>query len=98
MLSEDVIIDFSGFEPSQDMRSRLYFVLNQLHLKSPSKSLMHVTFTLTNGIIEGVVKITSVAENFVAKAADRHVVDVGHKLFDKALAQLDKWKSLRFEK
>ena len=98
MLAEDVKIDFSGFEPSQDVRSRLYFLLNQLHLKSPSKSLMQVTVTLTNGIFEGVVKITSSAENFVAKAADVGMNEMGHKLFDKAIAQLDKWKSLRFDK
>lgn len=98
MLAEDVKIDFSGFEPSHDVRSRLYFLLNQLHLKSPSKSLMQVTVTLTNGIFEGVVKITSSAESFVAKAADVHMLEMGNKLFDSAIAKLDKWKSLRFDK
>lgn len=98
MLSEDVNIHYSGFEPSADLRSRLYFLLNQLHLKSPSKSLMTVTFTLTNGIFEGVVKITSVAESFVAKATDVQMPALGTKLVDKAFGQLDKWKSLRFDK
>ncbi|MBX3020680.1 MAG: hypothetical protein KF799_03315 [Bdellovibrionales bacterium] len=98
MLSEDVKIDYSGFEPSHDVRSRLYYVLNQLHLKSPSKSLMEVTVTLTNGIFEGVVKITSSAESFVAKATDKTVNEMAPKLFEKAIAQLDKWKSLRFDK
>lgn len=97
MLAEDVVIDFSGFEPSQDLRSRLYYLLNQLHMKSPSKSLMTVTFTLTNGIFEGVVKITSSAENFVAKATDVHLSALSHKLVDKAFSQLDKWKALRFD-
>lgn len=98
MLAEDVKIRFSGFEPSQDMRSRLYFLLNQLHLKSPSQSFLSVTFTLTNGLFEGVVKITSSAESFVARAADVHFSQAGQKLVDKALAQLDKWKSLRFDR
>jgi len=98
MLAEDVKIDFTGFEPSQDVRSKLYFLLNQLHLKSPSQSLMQVTVTLTNGIFEGVVKITSSAENFVAKATDKTFNEMAPKLFDKALGQIDKWKKLRFEK
>lgn len=98
MLAEDVKIDFDGFEPSHDVRSKLYFVLNQLHLKSPSQSLMQVTVTLTNGIYQGVVKITSSAENFVTKAADVTVNDLGGKLLEKTLTQLDKWKSLRFDK
>lgn len=96
MLSEDVKIRFSGFEPSQELRKSVYYVLNQLHLKSPSRSLMTATFTLTNGVIEGVIKITSTAENFVANATDVHLNEVGHKLFEKIGSQLEKWKSLRF--
>jgi hypothetical protein len=95
MLAEDVKIKFSGFEPTHDARRALYFVLNQLHLKSPSQSLMDATFTLTNGIFEGVIKVTSTAEEFVVKATDAKIADVGHKLFDKLGAQLEKWKSLR---
>ena len=98
MLAEDVKIDFSGFEPSHDVRSKLYFILNKLHLKSPSQSFLSVTFTLTHGIYEGVIKVTSSAENFVAKATDVHVTELGSKLSEKLLGQLDKWKSLRFDK
>jgi hypothetical protein len=96
MLSEDVQILFTGFEPSHELRKSVYYILNQLHLKSPSRSLMTATFTLTNGAIEGVVKITSSAENFVAKATDVQLLEVGQKLFNKVGAQLEKWKSLRF--
>jgi hypothetical protein len=95
MLSEDVKIQFSGFKPSHDVRSALDILLNQLHLKSPSTSFLSATFTLTNGVVEGVIKVTSVAENFVAKASDVHPIEVGKKLFDKLGGQLEKWKSLR---
>ncbi len=97
MLAEDVKVRFAGFEPSQDVRSALYFMLNKLHLKSPSKSFLSVTFTLTNGIFEGVIKVTSTAENFVAKATDAHITGLSNKLSEKLLGQMDKWKSLRFE-
>lgn len=98
MLAEDVKVKFSGFEPSQDVRSALYYILNKLHFKSPSQSFLNVTFTLTNGIFEGVIKVTSSAENFVAKATDVQLTELGHKLSDKLLGQMDKWKSLRFDK
>jgi len=98
MLAEDVQIDFRGFEPSHDVRSRLDILLSQLHLKSPSRSFLSVTFTATNGIFEGVIKITSSAENFVVKATDKTINSLGHQLMDKVITQLDKWKSLRFEK
>lgn len=95
MLSEDVKIKFLGFEPSHDVRSTLYYVLNRLHVKSPHQSFLSATFTLTNGIIEGVIKISSSAEDFVAKASDTQLTQVGEKLMVKIGAQLDKWKSLR---
>lgn len=95
MLSEDVKIKFSGFEPSQDVRSSVYYLLNRLHLKSPHQSFLSATFTLTNGLIEGVIKISSGAENFVDKATGVHMTEVGEKLMDRISTQLDKWKSLR---
>ncbi len=97
MLAEDVNVRFSGFEPTQELRKSVYYILNRLHLKSPNKAFLDVTFTLTNGVFEGVIKITSTAEEFVAKATDVHLSDLGHKLFDKIGLQLDKWKALRFD-
>lgn len=97
MLSEDVKVMFSGFEPTADMRSSLYFVLNRLHLKSPSQSLLQATFTLTNGLFEGVIKVTSTAENFVVKATDVQFVELSEKLLSKLGDKLEKWKTLRFE-
>ena len=98
MLAEDVKVKFLGFEPTHEVRSRLDILLNQLHMKSPSRSFLSATFTLTNGIFEGVIKISSTAGNFVAKATDAHFTNLGHELMDKVVSQLDKWKSLRFEK
>lgn len=95
MLSEDVKIKFAGFEPAEEARRGLYYILNQLHLKSPSQSFLEATFTMTNGIVEGVIAVTSSAENFVAKASDSKVSEVGAKLFEKLGTQLEKWKSLR---
>lgn len=97
MIKEDMAIQFSGFEPNSDVRSNLYFLLNQILLKSPSRSFLCASFTLTNGIFEGVVKITSAAENFVAKATDVHIVELAEKLSIKVGDQLEKWKSLRFD-
>lgn len=98
MLAEEVKVKFLGFEPSYDVRSGVDILLNQLHLKSPSQSFLSAKFTMTNGIFEGVIKITSSAGNFVAKATDTHITNLGHQLMDKVISQLDKWKSLRFEK
>ena len=95
MLSEDVKIRYSGFEPSHDFRSALDILLNELHLKAPSQSFIKATFTLTNGIFEGVIKVTSAAENFVVKASDGNVAELKRALFDRLGTQLEKWKSLR---
>lgn len=97
MLSEDVKIKFRGFEPTHDMRSVIDILLTELHLKAPSQSFLSATFTLTNGIFEGVIKITSSAENFAVKAADATINGLRHKLFDTLGHQLKEWKKIRFE-
>lgn len=97
MLAEDVRIKFAGFEPSHDVRSALDILLSEIYHRSPSQSFLSATFTLTNGIFEGVLKITSTAEDFVAKAADTQVAEMGQKLMTNVIDQLDKWKLVRFE-
>jgi hypothetical protein len=97
MLSEDLKLKFRGFEPTQDVRSMIYILLNELHLKAPSQSFFSATFTLTNGIFEGAIKISSSAENFAVKAADATINGLRHQLFDKVGTQLKEWKKTRFE-
>ncbi len=97
MLSEDVKVMFTGFEPNEDVRSKLYYFLNRLYFKSPSQSFLQATFTFTNGLFEGVINITSSAENFVVKASDVHLSQLTEKLFEKVGEKLEDWKSLRFD-
>jgi hypothetical protein len=97
MQSNEMKVLFSGFEPTADMRSSLYYILNRLHLKSPSQSLLSATFTMTNGLFEGVVKVTSTAENFVVKATDAALPALGQKLFEKVGEKLENWRALRFD-
>lgn len=97
METEEIKVSYAGFEPTSDMRSSLYYIINKLSLKTPSQSIMAATFTLTNGLFEGVIKISSTAENIVVKATDVQLVAVTHKLFDKVGEKLEKWRSLRFD-
>jgi len=97
MLAEDIRLKFKGFEPTHDVRSAIDILLNELHLKAPSQSFFKVTFTLTNGIFEGAIKITSVAENFVVKVTDATINGVRSQLFEKVGAQLKDWKKVRFD-
>jgi hypothetical protein len=97
MLSEDVRIDFTGFEPSYDVRSMLDILLSEIYHRSPNQSFLQATFSLTNGIFEGAINITSKAGKFVANATDADVTDMGEKLIKNTIGQLNAWKSLRFE-
>jgi hypothetical protein len=97
MLSEDVRLLFKGFEPTHDVRSMIDILLNELHLKAPSQSFLSATFTLTNGIFEGAIKITSSAENFAVKAADATLNGLRKQLFEKLGTQLKDWKKIRFD-
>jgi hypothetical protein len=95
MLSEDFSLKFLGFEPTEEMKKRIDAILRETHLKSPSHSFLKATFTMTGGLIEGVMEVTSAAGRFVARAADNNVRDVGAKLLDGIKTELNAWKSRR---
>ena len=98
MLSEDIKLKFKGFEPSHDVRSTIDILLSELHLKAPSQSFFKVTFSLTNGLFEGAIKITSAAENFVIKATDATINGLRGQLFKETGDQLKEWKKKRFDR
>jgi hypothetical protein len=95
MLSEDFSLKFSGFEPTEELKKWIDTLLRDTHLKSPSQSFLKATFTLTGGLFEGVIDITSTAGRFVAKACDKDLRNAGSKMFDGIRGELDRWKSRR---
>jgi hypothetical protein len=96
MLTEDFKVKFLGFEPSHDVRWMVDILMTELHLKSPNKAFLSATFTLTEGIFEGVIKIRSAAGNFVAKAAGEHLPEIRQQLFSTLGSQLRDWKKRRW--
>lgn len=96
MLAEDCNVKFSGFEPSKEARSALEIILGEIYRKSPSQSFLKATFTMTGGLIEGVINVTHAAGEFVVEATDNKLKKVGDKLFDGLATQLEKWRALRF--
>lgn len=95
MLAEDFSLKFKGFEPTEEIKKAIDALLRETHLKSPSQSFLKATFTLTNGLFEGVIDITSSAGRFVSKAVDTDIRDVGSKVFGGIRNELDRWKSRR---
>ncbi len=98
MLAEDLKLNFRGFEPTHDVRSMIYILLNELHLKSPSQSFLSASFSLAGGVFEGAIKVTSSAENFVVKATDATLNGLRQQLFNNLGGQLKDWKKTRFER
>lgn len=95
MLSEDFSLKFSGFEPTEEMKKWIDALLRETHLKSPSQSFLKATFTMTGGLFEAVIDITSTAGRFVATAVDRDIRGAGGKMFDGIRSELERWKSRR---
>ena len=97
MLAEHVNVEFKNFEPTIDLRRNVYYLLNRMHFKTPSQSIISATFSMTNGLLEGVIKVSSTAENFVVRATGVEWPELGQSLFEKMGERLEKWKSLRFD-
>lgn len=97
MYTEDLIVNYQGFKPSQRAFEGLKRVTEILFNESPSESSLKATFTrLGEDQYQGILKITSSVGSFIARAEDYDLVNVGNKLMSEVRRQLNGWKNLRF--
>lgn len=92
------VIQFKGFHPSDYTVSYLQSVIAHMQEESPYGAALRATFKRQNDRIVGMVKITSAAGRFFAKAQGTRLHEVGHRLNQQMRRHLDKWKTLRLKR
>jgi hypothetical protein len=97
MYTEDIIVDYKGFKPSQRTLSRVKSMTDNLYNESPSESCIKATFVRAGkkGYM-GVVKVNSSVGSFFAKALGEDLNSLGENLFKQVRNQLKEWKTMRF--
>ena len=97
MYTQDVIVNFKGFKPQQNIVARVRSMADSLYYQSPSESCIKATFSRAGkaGYV-GIVKINSSVGSFVAKALGDDLNSLGENLFKQIRSQLKQWKTRRF--
>ena len=97
MYTEDVIVNFKGFKPTQRTMTRVKSMTDNLYYESPSESCIKATFSRAGKAgYMGILKINSSVGSFVAKALGDDMNTLGENLFKQVRAQLKQWKTTRF--
>lgn len=96
MFTNDRLLKFQGFHPSEHTRLFLDEKINLLHEEAPYGATLNAVFTRKGRIFKGVVTISSTAGKFVAVAQGTKLNVTANKIISQIRKQIDKWKSLRF--
>jgi ribosome-associated translation inhibitor RaiA len=98
MYTEDVIVNYKGFKPSQNTEAELKKVTDYLHEVAPSESSLNATFTKARGNkYQGMIRINFSEGSFFARAKDYDLESVIVKIVQRLREQLNRWKTLRFD-
>ena len=90
------LLTFSGFKPTDSLKSYLISKVEDLYDYSPYGSNFVATATLESGIFKAIVSVNSISRNFFVKTSGEAVVDVCESMVNQLRKQLDLWKAIRF--
>ncbi len=90
------LLTFTGFKPTDSLKSYLISKVEDLYDCSPYGSNFMATVTHERGIFKAIVTVNSISRNFLVKASGDVVADVCESMVSQLRKQLDLWKSIRF--
>jgi hypothetical protein len=97
-MSEDVVVSFKGFKPTETTASEVKVLTDALREESPSESSLNATFSKARGNkYEGFIRINFSEGSFIAKAKDYDLGSVIAKLGERLREQLGRWRNVRFD-
>lgn len=94
----EISIQFNGFHPTDFTRAYLDSKLSELQEEAPYGSTVRAMFSREDANIRATVRILSAAGTFFAVAQGTKLQPVCTRLTRRIRRQLNKWKSLRFER
>lgn len=92
----DVIVQYTGFTPTEYMREYIEKLLREVREESPSTSIVNASICLADRCFKGTIRINSCIGGFFAIATDVRLKLVGKKMAEQIRKQLNRWKETRF--
>lgn len=89
------LLKFSGFNPTDALKSYLISKVEDLYDYSPYGSNFIATVTHESGIFNAMITVNSISRNFLVKASGEAASDVCDSIVTQLRKQLDLWKSIR---
>lgn len=96
MSNKDVALAYTGFTPTEEMKSLVHRKVEQIYGSSPYGSRVSATFTHQQNEFKADLRIRSQAENFTASAAGSSLAEVVQSLVSEINLKLSLWKTQRF--
>lgn len=98
MLSNNVIVQYHDFNPSDYTKTYIQSVVSEIHSELPEGSTVKASFTKHDDLYKGMLNVGFHGGPFFAVATSDNFNDVLVKLVDQMRRRLEKWKSKKREK
>ena len=96
MRTTDLSVHFEGFEPMEDVQTRLYQTLNDLLDEAPAGAFIKATFAKLDSGYQGMLRVNSFAGPFSVSSMGQDFAELLASLHRDMHAKLNKWKYKRF--
>lgn len=90
-----VTINYHDFHPSDQTRSMIEGLLNEIQLEVPNGARVKATFCEADKLIKGMLQINSYGGPFFAVAVANNLNEVTIRLLEQMRRRIDKFKSKR---
>lgn len=97
MRTTDLSVNFVGFEPAEEVLTRLYQTLDDLLEEAPAGAFIKATFSRQDGgNYQGALRVNSFVGPFSVTSIGQDIAELLLNLNRDMHAKLDKWKFRRF--
>ncbi len=93
MSSENVIIRYQGFSPSEITKDYIRSISQHIAENSSRNAKIKVTFSKKRELFKGMVQLNSAEGVFFATASDSNLKAIAEKMLFQVRRQHDKWKT-----
>lgn len=95
---DDCKFEFFGFNAGEELRAFIKSLAEELQMKAPADSYLKLTLERGRNVVSGIIKVTSLAGTFIARATAEDPQEAAQRLKQAMRQQIEEWSRRRFSK
>lgn len=98
MPKSNVVVTYRNLHPSEDTKSFVDSIVNEIQHELPMNSTIKATFSAKDDVVKGILQVNSHGGPFFAVAASTSINEISMKLLEQMRRRLDKFKTKTYRR